>query len=160
MGKLVEVVGKVMDLEGGVCYALRCTLLFFGFWSGCGDNKSMTPADADNWVFRGLVLGFLERRIGGIPLIVVCFPLLATEYYMGDQLINWINRLQDLREGRGCHAQVEAYLLRLERVIMLVCLRAHLLFMDYMKSVVSDITAIKSVELITSYLAQRCLTHL
>ena len=39
MGKLVEVVGKVMDLEGGVCYALRCTLLFFGFWSGRRDNK-------------------------------------------------------------------------------------------------------------------------
>lgn len=132
---------------------------FLAFGPGVGITRAMTPADANNWVFRGLVLGFLERRTGGIPLIVVCFPLLATEYYMEDQLINWINRLQDLREGRGCHAQVESYLLRLERVIMLVYLRAHLLFMDYMKSVVSDITAIKSVELIASYLAQRCLTH-
>lgn len=43
---------------------------------------------------------------------------------------------------------------------MLIYLRAHLLFIDYMKSVISDITPIKSVELITSYLAQRYLTHL
>lgn len=77
---------------------------FLAFGPGVGITRAMTPADANYLGFRDLVLGFLERRTGGIPLIVVCLPLLAIEYYMVDQLINWINRLQDLREGRGCHA--------------------------------------------------------
>lgn len=65
MGKLVEVIGKVMDLDGGVC--------FYFFWNldfQLCRSRSMKIADLCG--FRVLVLECLGRWIGGIRRIVVC----------------------------------------------------------------------------------------
>lgn len=61
MGKLVEVVGKVMDLEGGqVCPFI----ILYTLDVGCG----VVEADL---VYRVLVFVCLGRWIGGIRRIVV-----------------------------------------------------------------------------------------
>lgn len=86
MGKLVEVIGKVMDLEGGVCFLLN--FLTSVVMVGAGWVIGIV-ADCG---FRALVLGCLGRWIGGILRIVVC-PLFtpSTPPSIGDILTKcWI----------------------------------------------------------------------
>lgn len=73
MGKLVEVVGKVMDLEGGqVCpFIIPYTLDL-----GCVVRESYL-------VYRVLVFVCLGRWIGGIRRIVVCSDFWLRGYDMG-----------------------------------------------------------------------------
>lgn len=82
MGKLVEVVGKVADLEGGQV----CIQDFFVLLGQFADNGA-----------RALVFGCLEQRTGATqPIVVSLFFLGDLEVYGVTNVYYFQSRLQDL----------------------------------------------------------------